>query len=91
MLHHMLTVTLLVALGAVVAVLYACAVQVKDATALHQLAIDVHTLRNEYLAGIRGDGSVGDDGIPVVEAIDTDAAPVQAGQVDAQTPAAAAA
>ncbi|MEO1583103.1 MAG: hypothetical protein AAFR96_00870 [Planctomycetota bacterium] len=87
----MLTLTLLIAFGAVVAVLYACAMQVKDATALHQLAIDVHTLRNEYLAGIRGDGPVGDDGIPIVEAIDTDADPSPAGQIDATSQTAAAA
>ncbi|MEL6797259.1 MAG: hypothetical protein AAFO89_10620 [Planctomycetota bacterium] len=39
---------------AVLLVLHACTTSIRDSEELHGLAVRVHTVRNEYLANLRG-------------------------------------
>ncbi|MEO1716831.1 MAG: hypothetical protein AAFR76_06925 [Planctomycetota bacterium] len=47
----MITLCILIA---VLLVLHACATSIRDNEELHGLAVRVHTVRNEYLANLRG-------------------------------------
>lgn len=46
---------ILLAIIAMLLALRICAAQIEDGETLHDLAVRVHTLRNEYLAQLRGD------------------------------------
>lgn len=72
----MLSIVAICSLLAVVTVLYACSAQVADGEELHDLTIRVHTLRNEYLATLKGPViEVEEAKIPDVPKIDTSAFP----------------
>ena len=61
----MVEIAALFTVVAVMLVLHACATSIADSEELHDLAVRVHTVRNEYLANLRGEP------IEVAEVVDT--------------------
>ncbi|MEO1534687.1 MAG: hypothetical protein AAFS11_03885 [Planctomycetota bacterium] len=75
----MTPIVLLCIIIAAVLVLHACATSIADSEELHELAVRVHTVRNEYLANLRGI-SIGE-----VEVIEDEDASGTAGRIEPAT------
>lgn len=73
----MVSLTALCILAAVLLVLHACATSIADSEELHNLTVRVHTIRNEYLAHLRGDDVVVVDETGPVASIGPDPAAEQ--------------